>query len=123
MKKIFSLAALALLLTACTPSLNLQVGIPELTAPGFRVALSASTTTGSAPLSVEFTADVQESASYAWYVNDRKLGKKQHLLTYTFKEAGSYRVTVAATNTVGETDTDTVTVEVTGAEDAPVKSL
>ena len=117
MKHRFSLAVLALLLTACTPSLNLQVGLPELAGPGFRVALSASTTTGPAPLTAEFTADVQESSSYAWYVNDRKLSRKQRLLTYTFREAGSYQVTVAATNTVGETDTDTVTVEVVNAED------
>ena len=122
MKYRFKLAVLALLLTACTPSLNLQVGLPELTGPGFRVALSSSTTTGSAPLTAQFTADVQESASYAWYVNDRKLGRKQRLLTYTFKEAGSYRVTVAATNTVGETDTDTVTVEVVNAEDATAET-
>ena len=117
MKHRFSLAVLALLLTACTPSLNLQVGLPELIGPGFRVALSASTMAGPAPLTAEFTADVQESSSYAWYVNDRKLSRKQRLLTYTFREAGSYQVTVAATNTVGETDTDTVTVEVVDAED------
>lgn len=118
----FTLAVLALLLTACTPSLNLQVGLPELTGPGFRVALGSSATTGPAPLTVEFTADVRESASYVWYVNDRKLGREQRLLTYTFREAGSYQVTVAATNTVGETDTDTVTVKV-GTKNTTVGTL
>lgn len=117
------LAALALLLTACTPSLNLEVALPELTGPGFSVALASSTTTGSAPLTVEFTANVQESASYAWYVNDRKLAREQRFLTHTFREAGSYRVTVAATNAVGETDTDTVTIDVMDAEDAAVDTL
>ena len=119
----FVLAALALLLTACTPSLNLEVALPELTGPGFSVALASSTTTGPAPLTVEFAADAQESATYAWYVNDRKLTREQRLLTHTFKEAGSYRVTVAATSAVGETDTDTVTVDVMDAEDATTDTL
>jgi len=38
------------------------------------------------------------------------------LLTYTFREAGSYQVTVAATNAVGNSDTNTLTVEVTDTE-------
>ncbi len=115
-------AALVLLLAACTPSLNLQVALPEITGPGFSVALEASAATGPAPLVVEFRADARESASYAWYVNDRKLAREQGLLTYTFREVGRYEVTVAATNAVDKTDTDTVTVEVTG--DAPaVESL
>lgn len=117
------LAALALLLTACTPSLNLEVALPELTGRGFSVALEASSATGPAPLTIEFAADARESAIYAWYVNDRKLGREQRLLTYTFGEAGSYRVTVAATNAVGETDTDTVTVDVIDVGDTETDSL
>ena len=121
---ILSVAALlSLLLTACTPSLNLEVALPELTGPGFRVVLVASATNGPTPLTVEFAADARESATYAWYVNDRKLAREQRLLTYTFREAGSYRVTVAATNAVGETDTDTVTVDVIDARDASVDTL
>lgn len=116
-------AASALLLTACTPSLNVDVALPELTGPGFSVALEASSTTGPAPLVAEFAADARESATYAWYVNDRKLGREQRLLTYTFGEAGSYRVTVAATNAVGETDTDTVTVDVIDVGDTETDSL
>lgn len=123
--KVLVPAALALLLTACTPSLNLEVALPEITGPGFTVDLEASTATGVTPLVVEFSVDARESAVYAWYVNDRKLAREQSLLTYTFREAGSYQVTVAATNAVGETDTDTVTVEVTDTEgNAPaVESL
>jgi len=110
------LAALTLLLAACTPSLNLQVALPEVPVPEFAVVLEASSSAGPAPLVVEFSADAQESAAYAWYVNDRKLAREQRFLTYTFREAGRYEVTVAAANAVGETDTDTVTVEVTDAE-------
>lgn len=117
------LAVPFLLLTACTPSLNLEVALPELISPGFSVTLEAGTATGPTPLTVEFSADARESATYAWYVDDRKLAREQHLLTYTFKEAGSYRVTVAATNAVGETDTDTVTVDVIAAEDEAVDAL
>lgn len=110
------LAAVALLLAACTPSLNLQVDLPGPAEISFTVLLEASTSTGVAPLTVVFTADAQESASYTWYVNDRRLARRQDILTYTFREAGSYEVTVAATNAAGETDTESVTVDVTGDE-------
>ncbi len=120
---LFALSSLALLLAACTPSLNLEVALPNLTRPGFSVVLEAGTATGPAPLTVEFAADARESATYTWYVNDRKLVREQRLLTYTFREAGSYRVTVAATNAVSETDTDTVTVDVTDAKDTAVDTL
>ncbi len=112
-----TLAAVALLLAACTPSLNLQVDLPGPAELGFTVLLEASTSTGPAPLTVVFTAGAQESASYGWYVNDRRLSRRQDILTYTFREAGSYEVTVAATNAAGDTDTESVTVDVTGDED------
>ena len=114
------LAVAALLLSACTPSLNLQVGLPDLPAPAFDVALAASDTSGSAPLTAEFIADARESATYAWFVNDRELPRERANLTYTFDQPGVYEVTVAATNAVGETDTESVTVEV---EDVTVDSL
>lgn len=113
--------ATALLLSACTPSLNLQVALPEIRPPGFDVALAASDTSGFAPLTAKFTADARESASYAWFVNDRELPRERANLTYTFDQPGVYEVTVAATNAVGETDTESVTVEVT--EDDAVDSL
>ena len=59
------LLATALLLSACTPSLNLQVALPEIRPPGFDVALAASETLGPAPLTAVFTAEARESASYA----------------------------------------------------------
>lgn len=121
----FSLAALALLLTACLPSFDLQVNLPEPTAFGFSVALAADATSGNAPLAVMFSADVRERASYTWYVNDRKLPGRRSTLAYTFTEVGRYEVTVAATNAVGEADTDTVTVEVTdaGSDETTVETL
>ena len=65
-----------------------------------------------APLTAQFVADARESATYAWFVNDRELSRERASLTYTFDKAGVYEVTVAATNAVGETDTESVTVEV-----------
>lgn len=118
-KKLLVPVLLVLSLAGCTPSLNLQVALPKLTGSGFTVALETSATTGLAPLTVEFNADARESATYAWYVNDRKLARERGVLTYTFEQAGSYEVTVAATNAVGETDTETITVEATGAEGDP----
>lgn len=116
-----TLAALALLLSACTPSLNLQVALPEIRPPGFDVTLAVSETSGTAPLTVVFAADARESATYAWFVNDRELPRERASLTYTFDKAGVYEVTVAATSAVGENSTDTATVEVI---DAPaVESL
>ena len=115
------LAASALLLSACTPSLNLQVGLPDIPVPAVDVALAASETLGPAPLTAVFTAEARESASYAWFVNDRELPRERASLTYTFDRPGAYEVTVAATNAVGETDTESVTVEVT--EGAEVDSL
>lgn len=124
MKKIQqpTFTVLALLLSACTPSLNLQVALPEIRPPGFEVALEASETTGVAPLTAEFTADAHESATYAWFVNDRELSRERASLTYTFDKAGVYEVTVAATNAVGETDTESVIVEVVD-ESATVETL
>ena len=115
------LLATALLLSACTPSLNLQVALPEIRPPGFDVALAASETLGPAPLTAVFTAEARESASYAWFVDDRELARERANLTYTFDKPGVYEVTVAATNAVGETDTESVTVEV--LEDVAVDSL
>ncbi len=115
------LAASALLLSACTPSLNLQVGLPDIPVPAFDVSLAASDTSGGAPLTAEFVADARESATYAWFVNDRELPRERASLTYTFDKPGVYEVTVAATNAVGETDTESVTVEVT--EDVTVETL
>lgn len=118
-------AALALLLAACTPSLNLQVAIPKPSAAAFTVVLETETTTGTTPLLVAFIANTPESASYAWYVNDRKLSRAQETISYTFREAGSYEVTVAATNAAGVTDTDSVTIAVSdqNGEDVAVESL
>lgn len=111
-----AISAVALLLTACTPSLNLEVAIPRPSSVGFSVVLEADATTGAAPLPVVFTASTPESATYAWYVNDRKLGVRRSTLKHTFREAGSYEVTVAATNAAGEADTASLQVEVAGPE-------
>ncbi len=117
------LGALALVLTACTPSVNLQLAIPRPSAPEFSVDLKASANTGAVPLPVVFTAATPERATYAWFINDRKVGGKRSTLTYTFKEAGSYEVTVAATNAAGDATTDSGIIEVLDEENVTVEEL
>jgi PKD repeat protein len=108
-------AALAFALAACTPptinpSINLQLTPP---APeGFTVSLSASATEGRAPLQVRFTAQDVESATYAWFLDDRPLGGERDSLTLTFRNPGTFEVTVAATNAAGVTATDSVSITV-----------
>lgn len=121
--KLSVVTALALFVTACTPSVNLQVAIPRPSAPEFAVELRANANTGAAPLPVVFTAATSESATYAWFINDRKVGGTRSTLTYTFKEAGSYEVTVAATNAAGEADTDSGIIEVLDEGDVTVEQL
>lgn len=107
--------ALAFALAACTPptinpSINLQLAPP---APeGFAVSLSASATAGPAPLQVRFAAQDVESATYAWFLDDRPLGGERDSLTLTFRNPGTYEVTVAATNAAGVTATDSVSITV-----------
>ena len=111
-----ALAGPILFLAACTPSLNLEVAIPRPSPAEFTVVLEADATTGTFPLPVVFTAVTPESATYAWFINDRKVSTKRSILTYTFKEPGSYEVTVASTNTAGNADTDSVVIEVVDME-------
>lgn len=114
------LVALSLGLVACfpptiNPSINLQLTPPAPREATFGVQLRPSATSGPAPLQVTFVAEDSESATYAWFLGDRELDGERDTLTLTFRNAGTYRVTVAATNAVGETDTDTVEVMVTDA--------
>lgn len=118
-------AALTLALVACAPpsinpSINLQLTPPAPREEAFTVQLRASALTGPAPLKVTFAAEAFESATYAWFLGNRQLGGERDTLTLTFRNPGSYRVTVATTNAVGETDTDTVEVTVTDATDEGV---
>jgi membrane carboxypeptidase/penicillin-binding protein PbpC len=108
-------AVLAFALAACTPpsinpSINLQLAPP---APeGFAVSLLASaakrTCRGAGPSAAQ---DV-ESATYAWFLDDRPLGSNRDHLTLTFRNPGTFEVTVAATNAAGVTATDSVSITV-----------
>ncbi len=114
--------ALTLGLVACAPpsinpSINLQLTPPAPREEAFAVQLLSSAPTGPAPLKVAFAAEALESATYTWFLGNRQLDGEHDTLTLTFRNPGSYRVTVAATNTVGGTDTDTVEVMVTDATD------
>lgn len=123
MRRAVLATVLATALTACTPptinpSINLQFAPP---APeGFMVSLSASATEGPAPLQVRFAAQDVESATYAWFLDDRQLGGERDALTLTFCNPGTYEVTVAATNAAGVPATDSVSITV---EDEVVGSV
>lgn len=108
---------LALVLAACVPptinpSINLQLTPPAPREEGFAVLLAASATEGSAPLQVRFAAQDVESATYAWFLDDRQLGGKRDTLTLTFHNTGTFEVTVAATNAAGVMVTDSVSITV-----------
>lgn len=123
MKPVIVAAVLAFALAACTPptinpSINLQLAPP---APeGCTASLSASVAEGPAPLQVRFTAQDLESATYAWFLDDRRLGGNRDSLTLTFRNPGAFEVMVAATNAAGVTATDSVSITV---EDEVIDSV
>jgi PKD repeat protein len=86
-----------------TLALAASPGVPPIP-PGqthFTVSLAADKMEGQAPLQVKFTATANQAATYTWYVNDRQLKADTPKLTYTFKHAEAYVVTVSATNGAG----------------------
>ena len=86
-------------------------------------AFTSNVTSGSAPLTVKFTdASTGSPTSWAWdFDNDGKIDSTEQNPSYTYESAGTYTVTLTATNDLGS---DTVTVNdsiiVTPATGAPV---
>lgn len=93
-------------------SISLSLGLaaspstpPTPTPPGetdFTASLAADKTEGEAPLQVKYTVTASEAASFRWFVNDRQLEADTPTLTYTFKHAEAFVVTVSATNDAGD---------------------
>ena len=80
-------------------------------------SISANVTKGSVPLTVNFTAEVDDSliAEYEWDVHEDENYKNGRSVEYTYKEAGEYTVTLILTpkdtTTYSKTEiTKTITV-------------
>ena len=73
---------------------------------------SASTTYGEMPLTVTFTDKSTDTTSWAWTFGDNTNASGQGPQTHTYTKAGTYNVTLVASNVAG-TSTANVTVTVT----------
>ena len=99
----------------------LPVGIPV-------AAFSGTPTSGTAPLTVTFTDEsINDPTSWAWDVdNDGTVDYTTQNATHTYTTAGTYSVTLTATNAAGSDDevkTDYITVTGGGGGDAPVAAF
>ncbi|AKA36092.1 PKD domain-containing protein [Flagellimonas lutaonensis] len=94
---------------------------PAGTAPPSAVA-EASPLTGVAPLQVTFTGsnstDDSNIVSYAWDFKDGGTSTEADPV-YTFNSSGTYDVELTVTDNDGLTDTDTVTIQINGANLPP----
>ena len=84
-----------------------------------RVTMSATPTSGTVPLDVEFTAsatdpDGDEPLTYAWAFGDGGTAKTADA-THTYKAAGTYAATLTVTDSRGASATSTVTIKASGA--------
>ena len=85
-------------------------------------AVTASPTTGRAPLAVSFSADVVgglKPYSYSWTLGDGNSASQQGF-SHTYSSAGSYNVRVRVSDAAGSLDENFVTVSVgLGGEERP----
>ncbi|WP_011308636.1 PKD domain-containing protein [Methanosarcina barkeri] len=102
---------------------NITVAASQLPAADF----TSNVTSGSAPLSVNFTdLSTNSPTSWAWdFDNDGVVDSTDQNTTYTFTAAGNYTVNLTVTNSVGsdstvKTDYITVSKSSTPTEPAPV---
>ena len=95
------------------------------------VTLSVFPTSGTTPLTVDFTATASDSdgtiVSYEWDYDgdgtyDQNTGTTS-TSSYTYTSASTYNATVRVTDDDGATSTDTVTVSVTAPNQSPTVSL
>lgn len=73
---------------------------------------SASTLSGNAPLTVQFTSSATNAASYSYDFGDGSTSTSPNP-RHIFTNPGSYDVVQTVTNVLGETDTHSVTIKVT----------
>ncbi|WP_011308635.1 PKD domain-containing protein [Methanosarcina barkeri] len=102
---------------------NITVAAPQLPVADF----TSNVTSGSAPLSVNFTdLSTNSPTSWTWdFDNDGVVDNTDQNPTYTFTAAGNYTVNLTVTNSVGsnstvKTDYITVSKSSTPTEPAPV---
>lgn len=84
---------------------------------------NANPTSGQAPLSVEFDASDssdpnKDIESYRWFFDDGS-STRGELVTHTFDEAGTYDVELVVTDSNGNTDRETVSIDVSESEQPP----
>ncbi|HJK33795.1 MAG TPA: PKD domain-containing protein [Methanocorpusculum sp.] len=110
--------------TNTDPPANNETNTTTTTTPipkkDLEASISANVTKGSAPLTVNFTAEVDDSlvAKYKWEVHEDEGYMDGRSVEYTYKEAGKYTVTLTLTpkdtttySTTEITKTITVTQE------------
>ena len=81
----------------------------------FSATASADTTSGRAPLTVNFTGSSSggDNVTYAWdFQSDGTNDANTQDASYTYTEPGNYTATLTATDDSGETTTDTVDITV-----------
>ena len=80
----------------------------------FSATASADTTSGRAPLDVNFTGSSSggEGVTYAWDFGDGTTSTEQNPPTHTYTDPGTYTATLTATDASGETTTDTIDITV-----------
>lgn len=92
--------------------------------PGPTAVAAATPTSGDAPLEVTFdgsdsTASETEIREYGWRFDDGSAPQTGAEVTHTFRTAGEYTVELVVTDSQGNTDTTTVTVQVDAGSSSP----
>jgi len=99
-----------------TKNISLQEAIPI---SAITISLTANPSSGTAPLTVQFTAAAagEEPLTYAWdFTSDGKYDSTQQSPTTTYDLAGVHQATVKVTDAVGNTGEKSVPVTVTSFE-------
>ena len=90
------------------------------------VSLSVTPTKGTAPLEVKLSATTSDSdgdpVTLLWSLGDGQSAGNVSSFSHTYQQAGTYKVSVTASDGRGGSDTATRTVTVTGDESEPTGS-
>ena len=79
------------------------------------VGIISNATEGVAPATFEFQADITggtEPYTYLWNFGDGSEGSDEQTVVHTFEEAGTYNVTLAATDTDNQNASDSIEINV-----------
>jgi PKD repeat protein len=94
--------------------LPLPTPTPTITEP-LTVGIISNGTEGVAPATFEFEADITggtEPYTYLWNFGDGSEGSDEQTVVHTFEEAGTYNVTLAATDTDNQNASDSIEINV-----------